>query len=114
MSTTAQEALDTGANPNEGPAAAAQTAQTPADPPAAPQAAKSDTREYTLFEETRKDNWAKIGTVTATTQEAAIDSLGQDRLVAAQKENKSFMAIASTYVQPKKPKVQVQTTITYD
>lgn len=71
---------------------------------------KSNTREYTLFEEARTDTWTKLGTVTSDTTENAIDTLGEQKLKSGQR----FMAIPTRFVVPKKPKVTTVTTVTYD
>ena len=107
MSTTAQEQQTLAGSPE--PQEAAQTAQAPAAPQEAAQ--RSSSRSYTIFEEARTDTWTRVTEVEADTQEAAIDSLGETKLKAA---NGRFMAIPSRFVQPKKPKVTTVTSISYE
>lgn len=110
MSTTAEQTTLT---PTHG-SAESQPAETEA--PAQPKAAetepapKSSSREYTLFEEARSETWTRIGTANADTQEAALDTLGEQKLKSGQR----FMAIPSRFVRPVKPKVTTVTTVSYD
>ena len=101
MSTTAQDPLG---NASAEPAATT-TPSTPSTP-AAP-----STRSYTLFEEARTDTWTKLNEVEADSQEAALESLGQQKLQAAQGR---FMAIPTRFVVPRKPKVETQIQISFD
>ena len=93
--------------PGESAQAAAEAAQAVAA--ATPEPAKSE-RAYTLFEEARADTWTKLGEVEAGSQEAALETLGQQKLQSGQR----FMAIPSRFVRPVKPKITTQTTITFD
>lgn len=101
MSTTAQEPLT-----GTGDAAAAEAPQ----PDPAP-ARQSNDVEYILFEEARTDTWTELTTVRAKSPEAAIESLGEQKLKAAQGR---FMAVASRYATKKKPKVRTVTNIDWD
>lgn len=107
MSTTAQESGQTSIShpPGEAPAAEAAAAPTPAPP------ARSSEVEYLLFEEARADTWTQLSTVRASSPQAAIESLGEAKLKAAQGR---FMAVPTRYVTQKKPKVTTVTNIDWD
>jgi hypothetical protein len=107
MSTTAQDE----ATPDLAAEEAAQEAPTAPAAAAAPEPAPTTPRSYVLFEEARTDTWTKLGEVEAASQEAALESLGDQKLKTAQGR---FMAIPSRFVQPRKPKVETQTTISFD
>jgi len=111
MSTTAQEEKHL---VDQSPPAAASETPAPAPTPAATEQAASNSREYTLFEEARQDTWAQVGKVEASSQEEALNTLGEQKLAQAQKENKRFMAIPSRFAVPRKPNVQTQTSISFD
>ena len=101
MSTTAQD-----------PLGSANTETAAATPPATPSTpAAPSTRSYTLFEEARTDTWTKLNEVEADSQEAALESLGQQKLQSAQGR---FMAIPTRFVVPRKPKVETQIQISFD
>ena len=111
MSTTAQDTPLPGTTAQEAAEALSELAAA-APAPAAP--APANDREYTLFEEARQDTWTQIGKVEARSQEAALESLGEQKLVAAQKEGKRFMAIPSRFAVPRKPKVDTVTTVAFE
>ncbi len=113
MSETAQEQQTIAPTPEEMAAADAAAAAEAAAAAPEPQADRSNTRSYTLFEEARQDTWTKLGAVEAATPEAALDTLGEAKLKESA-QGKRFMAIPSRFVVPKKPKVDTVTTITYD
>lgn len=105
MSTTAQEqGQQTSLSTPPQTAASA-----PANPPAQAQA-KDNSRDYVLFEEARQDTWTQIGTVKADSQEAALESLGEQKL----KGQSRFMAIPARFVRPVKPKVTTVTTVSFE
>lgn len=107
MSTTAQsEGQQSIQNPPDTREAAA-----PAAAPAAPAQRASNDVEYLLFEEARTDTWTQLGPVRAKTPEAAIETLGEQKLKAAQGR---FMAVPSRYVTQKKPNVTTVTSISWD
>lgn len=83
------------------------------EPTPAPQPARaaSNSREYVIFEEARTDTWSRIGTAEADSPQAAIESLGEQKLKTTQAR---FMAIPARFVQPKKPKVTTVTNIDWD
>ena len=103
MTSTAQEQTQIGGEQTQQQPPAQPETSTPAAP-------RSNSREYTLFEEARTDTWTQIGKVEADTQEAALESLGEQKL----KEPKRFMAIPSRFAVPRKPKVDTVTTISFD
>lgn len=113
MSTTAPEQAQAAPPPNTaGTAETASTGGTTQTQPAAPAeaATAAEQREYTLFEEARSDTWTKLGVALAKTPEAALESLGEQKLKSGQR----FMAIPSRFVVPRKPQVKVETTISFD
>lgn len=95
--------------PGETAQAAAEQLQDVAAAAAPAEPSKSE-REYILFEEARAETWTKLGAVEAGSQEAALETLGQQKLQSGQR----FMAIPSRFVRPVKPKITTQTTITFD
>lgn len=116
MSTTAepQQTLENQEQAAQGQAAqqgqAGATSPVPPNvPPTAPEP-KSNTREYILFEEARADTWTQIGKAEADNTEAALDTLGDQKLKSGQR----FVAIPSRFFVPRKPKVTTITTISYD
>lgn len=110
MSTTEQQQIGETATASA-PGAPPATAETaPPDAPVAAARASNDV-EYILFEEARTDTWTELTTVRAKTPEAAIESLGEAKLKAA---NGRFMAVASRYATKKKPKVTTVTNIDWD
>jgi hypothetical protein len=84
----------------------------PAAAPSAPPAAKTQTssRSYTLFEEARSDTWTKLGEAEADSPDAALETLGEQKLKSGQR----FMAIPSRFVRPVKPNITTVTTISFD
>lgn len=106
---TAQETLaDAAGTTNPDVDAGAQTAQTPA-PPATPRAAADV--EYLIFEEARTDTWTQLGPARAKSPELALETLGEQKLKAAQGR---FMVVPTRYVTQKKPNVTTQTIIAWD
>jgi hypothetical protein len=106
MSTAQSEQQTLSGNPPAG-----EGAQTATTSPPETQAAKTNSREYVLFEEARSDTWTKIGTVEADTQEEALESLGEQKLKSTQGR---FMAIPARFVVPRKPKVTTVTNVAWD
>ncbi|HSE43695.1 MAG TPA: hypothetical protein VLA89_00040 [Gemmatimonadales bacterium] len=106
MSTTAQDSLDTQQPLAPGAEEAAQAAEAPAT-----STGRSSTRSYTLFEEARTDTWTKLGEVEADSPEAALETLGEQKLKQAQGR---FTAVPSRFFRPVKPNVTTVTTISFD
>lgn len=83
--------------------------------PTEPQEPESDKdkgtseREYVILEQRAKDGpWSKVKNVTASDVKSALSSLGDDASPTA-----SYVAVAERYWQPLSPKVETQTTITW-
>jgi hypothetical protein len=108
MSTTAQEAQTAIATPGEAPAADETTEAEATTAPATQPRASS--RSYVLFEEARAETWTKLGEVEADTQEAALETLGEQKLKSGQR----FMAIPARFVRPVKPSISTVTTISFE
>lgn len=108
---TAQETLaDAAGTTNPDVDAGAQTAQTPAPPEPATPRATADV-EYLIFEEARTDTWTQLGPARAKSPELALETLGEQKLKAAQGR---FMVIPTRYITQRKPKVTTQTIIDWE
>lgn len=90
---------------------------TPQEPPVAPaeptepeqEKSGSSSREYVILEQRAKDGpWVELKRVTASDADSARGSLGDQASATA-----SYVAVADRYWQPKSPKVETQTTITW-
>lgn len=111
MSTTAtepQQSLENQEAASSAQTGIAGTTTAPAAPPAA--APASSSREYVLFEEARTDTWTQIAKAEAGSSEAALETLGEQKLKSGQR----FMAIPTRFVRPVKPKVTTTTSISFD
>lgn len=102
MSTTAQEQGQQTSLSTPPPAASA-TSPTQTQ-------TKDNSRDYVLFEEARQDTWTQIGKVKADSQEAALETLGEQKL----KGQSRLMAIPARFVRPVKPKVTTVTTVSFE
>lgn len=70
----------------------------------------SSQREYVVLEQRAKDGpWVEIKRVTAGDVDAALNSLGESSM----NQNASYVAVADRYWQPRSPKVETVTTVTW-
>jgi len=94
MSTTEQEPLVAPAEPTE---------------PEKDKAGSSQ-REYVILEQRSKDGpWTELKRVVAGDVDAALNSLGEKSM----NQGASYVAVADRYWQPRSPKVETVTTVTW-
>lgn len=69
----------------------------------------SSSREYVILEQRAKDGpWVELKRVVAGDVDAALNSLGENM-----NQGASYVAVADRYWQPRSPKVETVTTVTW-
>lgn len=67
-------------------------------------------REYVVLEQRSKDGpWIEVKRVKASDVDSALNSLGENSM----NQGASYVAVADRYWQPRSPKVETVTTITW-